>query len=157
MSQPNPSLQKKSAARMAAVQDLYRLSMTGDAPDTERQIKSLKAELADNRSEQKMRVGNAVEPNYPLLESILQGVGEFQAQIDARLDSMLDKDWKRDRMSPLLIAILQCAIFELFFHKDTAPKIVIDEYTRLARSFFGEREVNFVHGALLALSKKYHE
>lgn len=156
-SRPNPSLQKRSAARMAAVQELYRLSMTGDAPDTPRQMASLKKEFSENRSEQKMRVGNAVEPNYPLLESILQGVGEWQAQIDARLDSVLDKDWKRDRMSPLLVAILQCAIFELFFHKDTAPKIVIDEYTRLTRSFFGDGEVNFVHGALSALSKKYHE
>lgn len=152
----NPSLQKKSAARTAAVQMLYRLSMTGEAPDAPQQVEALKRQLANNKSEQKLMTGNALEPNYPLLETILQGVGEWQAQIDSRLDSVLDKDWKRDRMSPLLIAILQCAIFELFFHKDTAPKIVIDEYTRLTRSFFGDGEVNFAHGALSALSKKYH-
>ncbi len=152
----NPSLQKKSAARMAAVQDLYRLSMTGETPDAERQVAALKKQLADNRSEQKMLVGSTVEPNYALMEAILQGVGEYQAQIDSRLDSALTKDWKRERMSPLLIAILQCAIFELFFHKDAAPKIIIDEYTRLTRSFFGDGEVNFVHGALAGLSQKYH-
>jgi len=157
MSQPNPSLQKKSAARMSAVQELYSLAMTAEAPDAERQVAALKKQLTANKSEQKLRVGNAVEPNYPLMETILSGVGEWQAQIDVRLDSVLDKDWKRERMSPLLISILQCAIFELFFHKDTAPKIIIDEYTRLTRSFFGDGEVNFVHGALSGLSKKYHE
>jgi transcription antitermination protein NusB len=152
----NPSLQKKSAARMAAVQCLYQRMVTDDAATPAEQVTALKARLANNRDEQKMLVGSAIEPNYPLAETLLSGVAQRQSDINERLDSALGEEWKRERMSPLLVAILQAAIFEMFFHKEINFKIVIDEYTRLTRSFFGEGEVSFVHGALSALAQKYH-
>lgn len=152
----NLSLQKKSAARVAAVQALYTLAITGEERNAAQMVSAVKKQLANNKSEQKLLVGAAVEPDYKLLESILSGVEEWQDKINERLDSALSANWKRDRMSPLLTAILQCSIFELFFHRDVKPKIVIDEYTAMTRSFFGDAEINFVHGALAALSQKYH-
>lgn len=155
-SNTNPSLQKKSAARMAAVQCLYTRQMTDISLAPARQLAALKKRLANNAEEQKLVIGTAIEPSYPLLEAILQGTLEWLPDIEARLDSALSKEWKRERVSPILIAILQCAIFELFFHKDAAPKIIIDEYTKLTGRFFAEAEVNFVHGALSGLHKKFH-
>mgnify|MGYP003394681896 CR=1 FL=1 len=152
----NPSLQKKSAARLSAVQCLYHHKMNAQTLSPPQQVAALKAQLANNRDEQKLLVGAPIEPNYALLEALLEGVAQRQADIDARLDGALTAEWKRDRMSPVLVAILQCAIFELFFHKDGKPAVIIDEYTRLTRSFFGEGEVNFVYGALSTLSKQYH-
>ena len=153
----NPSLQKKSAARMAAAQCLYRGVMNdAKTPTPSAQVAALKAQLKNNRSEQKLMVGAPIEPNYALLETILSGVSEWQEKIDERLNSTLTGEWTRERMSPLLIVILQCAIFELFFHKDNKPGIIIDEYTRLARSFLEDGDVNFVYGALSGLSKQYH-
>lgn len=147
----NPSLEKKSAARTAAVQCLYTNALSGKTATPEAQAASLKARLKDNREEQKLIVGAPLEPNYKLLEAILTGVAERREEIDARLDSALSADWKRERMSPVLLAILQCAIYELFFGKEVAPKIIIDEYTRLTRRFFDEAESNFVFAALNTL------
>ncbi|MFW0778103.1 MAG: transcription antitermination factor NusB [Rickettsiales bacterium] len=153
----NPSLQKKSAARMAAAQCLYRGVMNDTkAPPVASQVTALKAQLKNNRNEQKLLVGAPIEPNYTLLEAILSGVDEWKEKIDERLNTTLTDEWTRERMSPLLIAILQCAIFELFFHKDNKPGIIIDEYTRLTRSFLEDGDVNFVYGALSGLSKQYH-
>lgn len=151
----NPSLQKKSAARIAAVQSLYQLAMTHAKSNPEKQVASLKAQLKDNRDEQKLLAGVAMEPDYALLTKLLTGVAERHDDIEKRLGETLSDDWTRDRMSKLLIAILQCAIFELFFHKDTKPNIIIDEYTRLARSFFAEGEVDFVYAALSKLAQQY--
>ena len=147
----NASLQRKSAARVASVQYLF-----GYAQHTPTgYIAMLKKQLAGNPAEQKLLYGGPYEPHYPLLEAILSGVAQWQADIDKRLESVLTKDWKRERMSTLLIAIMQCAIFELFFYKDAKPMVVIDEYTRLTGRFFDEAETNFVYAALGTLVKRY--
>ncbi len=153
----NPSLQKKTAARVAAAQCVYARLMS-DAPlSPARQIAELKARLKDNKAEQKLTLGLPLEPNYALAQAIIEGTKEFAVDIDGRINSSLSADWKRERMSGLLIAILQCAVFELFFYKDTAKhKVIIDEYTRLAARFFDDAEVNFVHGVLQRLHAEFH-
>lgn len=153
--QVNPSLQKKSAARMAAVQCLYTAALTGDVKEPAQQVALLKKNLANNKGEQKLLVGSPIEPNYKLVETLLAGIAENLTEIDTRVDGALSGSWKRDRMSPLLLAILQCSIYEMFFAREIAPKIIIDEYTRLTRSFCDDSEVNFVHGALSTLSQQY--
>jgi N utilization substance protein B len=151
----NPSLQKKTAARMAAVQGLYTMAVTDEKRTPAQIVAALKERLANNREEQKLVVGVPLEPNYKLVEELLEGTQKWHDDIDTRLESSLSADWKRDRVSPLIIAILQCAIFEMFFAKEIAAKIVIDEYTRLTRSFFADAEVNFMHGALSKLARTY--
>lgn len=152
---PNPSLKQRSAARMAAVQCLYTLSVGGEQLSPAQQVQILKKQLANNKPEQKLRVGDSVEPNYKLVENILDGIEKRGVEINARLENTLNDNWKRERMSPLLLAILQCGIFELFFDKEIAAKIVIDEYTRLTRYFFADAEVDFVHAALSKLARQY--
>ncbi len=152
----NPSLQKKSAARVAAVQCVYERLISDEKPTPASQLASLKKRLANNTSEQKLTLGIMLEPNYPLVSAILEGTIQWQADIDKRIDKSLSKEWKRERMSPILIAILQCAIFELFFFKDTKHKILIDEYTSLTSRFFADAEVNFVNGVLKNLHAEFH-
>jgi transcription termination factor NusB len=152
----NMSLQKKSAARMAAVQCLYTRLMS-DVPLTPaRQLSALKKRLANNVGEQKLIIGRAVEPNYGMVEAILGGMDDFGADIDSRIDSVLNASWTRERMSPVLISILQAGVFELFFYKSAQSKIIIDEYCQVTARFFGEAEVNFVHGALSSLVQRFH-
>lgn len=151
----NLSLQKKSAARVAAVQCLYKLAMTKETLDPAKQVSALKVQLFRNPEEQKATIGAAVEPNYPLLEAILTGVKKNKKDIDKMIDSALSKEWKRERMSPVLIAILQCAAAELFYYKETPLKVIQDEYTRLTRSFFGEKEVKFVYAVIAQLNENY--
>lgn len=152
----NPSLQKKSAARLSAVQCVYERMLTTYAVTPETQIAALKNRLANNKSEQKLTLGVALEPNYSLVDEILQGTVKWQQEIDKRIDSSLSKDWKRERMSPILIAILQCAIFELFFYKNTKHKILIDEYSNLTGCFFSDAEINFVNGVLKKLHSEFY-
>jgi len=151
----NPSLQKKTAARMAAVQCLYTLAMSGEAFTPAQQVIFLKKQLGNNRDEQKLQVGAPIEPNYKLMENLLAGIEQWSGVIDSRIQEIVNEKWKTERMSPLLIAILQCAVFEMFFDKDISAKIVIDEYTRLTRSFFADAEVDFVHGALSKLARTH--
>lgn len=151
----NLSLQKKSASRVAAVQCLYKLALTRETLEPARQVAALKVQLFKNPEEQKATIGAAVEPNYPFLEQILEAVKTHRKDMEKMVGSVIDKDWKQNRMSPVLIAILHCAIAELFFAKETPLKVVQDEYSRLTRSFFGEREVKFVFAVISALNEQY--
>lgn len=155
--QINPSLQKKTAARVAAAQCVYARASSDEPISPARQIATLKERLKDNKAEQKLTIGLPLEPNYALVQAIVEGTKEFEVDIDARINKSLSAEWKRERMSKLLIAILQCAVFELFFYKDTAKhKVIIDEYTRLTARFFADSEVNFVHGVLQKLHTEFH-
>lgn len=140
---------------MAAVQCLYTQSFHASPPGPATQVAALKARLSGNKNEQKLVVGSAIEPNYNLVESLLSGIAENTVEINHRMDGVLSDKWKRDRMSAVLIAILQCAIYELFFGKEISPKIIVDEYARITRSFFGDTEVDFVYAALSALIQQY--
>lgn len=138
---------------MAVVQCLYRQAMTQETSPVAARVAALKKQLAGNRNEQKMLVGNAVEPDYALVARLLEGIETELRDIDARIDDGLNKGWTRSRMSPLVIAILQCSVFEILFDKGLSPKIVVDEYTRITRSLCDDADVNFVHGFLSNLVK----
>lgn len=152
----NRSLQKKNAARIAAVQCVYERLISDEPPTPEQQVADLKKRLANNTGEQKLTLGIMQEPNYPLVSAILAGTLQWQTDIDKRIGGILSKEWTRERMSPVLIAILQCGIFELFFYKATAHKILIDEYSRLTSRFFTDSEVNFINGSLKNLHLQFH-
>jgi N utilization substance protein B len=151
----NPSLQKKSAARLAAVQCLYTQAMTGDKKPAVAQVADLKKQLKNNRNEQKLQVGIPMEPDYALLTRILDGVAEWEDAINERIDGALTGGWSRARMGKLLVAVLTCGIFELLFDKDLAAKIITDEYTRLARQLIADDEADFVHGVLSNLAAQH--
>lgn len=152
---PNLSLQKKSAARMAAVQALYQYGITSAAVDPPSYMAEMKKRLVGNKDEQRLVVGAPVEPHYPLATALISGTLNRLDEVNARLDETLSGQWNRSRMSHVLVAILQCGIYEMFFYKDQNHRILIDEYTRLSRHFFDEAEVNFVHGALSTLAASY--
>lgn len=139
---------------MAAVQSVYRAAVAQEELAPKKQVASLQKQLENNKEEQKL-LGLSGEPNYALLQTILEGVQTNTDEIELRLSGALSEGWSRARLSPLMAALLQCGIYELFFYKDLKPKIVIDEYTKIARSFFSEAEVNFVHGALSTLAAQY--
>lgn len=151
----NLSLQKKSASRVAVVQHIYRVLVTKEKLDVTRQVSALKVQLFKNPEEQKALLGAAVEPNYTLYEAVLTAFEEHRKDMDKMIDSVLSKEWKRERTSPVLIAVLYAAIAELFFAKETPRKVVQDEYSRITRSFFGEREVKFIFAAIAQLAESY--
>ena len=152
----NLSLQKKSASRVAAVQCLYMLAMTKKKLNADKQVSALKVQLFKNPEEQRVLIGAAVEPNYNLLTQILTAVEASHKEIDTMVDSVLSKEWSRGRMSHVLISILQVATAELFFlEKRPNLKVILDEYSKLTRSFFTETEATFMFAALNKLFENY--
>ena len=145
---PNFSLQKKSSARMGAVQCLYQRAVTGEKALPANLIADYKQQLGDSAAAQDKDLTPRIPPHLPTFEKIVTGVCEHQPRLQHTIEQSLKDNWKMERMSPLLLAILQAALYELLFEPNLDKAIIIDEYVTLTRGFFSEPELGFVNGFL---------
>ena len=139
----NRSLKEKSAARLAAAQALYQAAITGGKASAEY--------LPDDEGR------DDVKPNAGLLKKLLEGSAAHAAELEPWVEKALTAEWKKERLSPLLLAILRLAVFELAHFRDTKPAIIINEYVTLTGRFFGEAETGFVNAALQAIAAELRE
>lgn len=139
MTQPNKSLREKSAARLAAAQILYSAALRHEPVD----VKCIMEDYGDYMGK--------VRPNMALLHKLLEGVATHGTRLESWLDKTLTGTWKKERMSPLMLAILRLAIFELADSQTAAP-VIVSEYVTLASQFFNEQETGFVNAALNSIA-----
>lgn len=143
----NRSLQEKSASRLAAAQLLYQVALTDAAINAEKLMHGYSEQLAEEGK-------SAIRPNMAYLRKLLSGVAEHGEALEPWVDKMLVADWKKERMSPLLLAILRLGVFELAHFPELPAPVIISEYTGLSERFFGEAETGFVGAALAALARE---
>ncbi len=61
--------------------------------------------------------------------------------------------WPLDKINKVDLSILRCASWELLYHLDTPPKVVIDEAIELAKEFGTESSPSFVNAVLGSMVK----
>lgn len=144
----NKSLQAKTAARMAAVQLVYKAHIRSEHVVAEALIK----EYASFMTGEAALKGEA--PNKALLSKLLEGVATHGEVLEKVAYEQLKDNWKPERVSPILRAILQLAIFELDAHRSSKTAVILDEYTTIANRLLDADEVGFVHASLHTLAEK---
>jgi len=147
------SLRRKSSARLAAVQCLYRLKLMGDDVPAEKLLDEYITQWKDDKDSGAHVISRDAEPDKAYLRKLLTGLLEKRGEIDVVIEAGLSDKWKMDRMSPLLLALIACAIYELRYG-GLAPAIVINEYVTLTGRFFEASEIGFVNGLLDTLAKE---
>ncbi|HEY4076708.1 MAG TPA: transcription antitermination factor NusB [Rhizomicrobium sp.] len=133
----------RHAARLAAVQALYQMEMSGGGAD------EVAEEFIAHRFEEL-----PVPPDADFFTTILQGVPAHQVEIDRTVAGSLSEKWKLERVDSILRAILRGGVFELIARRDVPAKVVIDEYVAVAGAFFGGDEPGFVNAALDAIARR---
>ena len=133
----------RHTARLAAVQALYQMEMSGSGAEEVAQ------EFAEHRFAEL-----PVLPDAEFFEAILTGVPQHQVEIDRTVAGALSEKWKLERIDSILRAILRCGVFELVARRDVPAKVVIDEYVAVAGAFFGGDEPGFVNAALDTIAKR---
>jgi len=63
------------------------------------------------------------------------------------------QNWQLKRMAAVDRAVLRMAVAELLFHKDTPPKVVINEAVELAKRYSTAASGSFVNGILDKIHK----
>lgn len=138
---------RRNAARLAAVQILYQVDITGIGAD-----RGL-AEFIEHRIGQELDGDLYVPADPQLLTKIVRGSAVRQAEVDAILTEALDPRAPLERMELLLKATLRAGAYELLAHLDIPPGIIICGYVDVAHAFFGGREPALVNGVLDRLGR----
>ena len=144
MANSDTYMKARRAARLAAVQALYQMDLTGD--------KSALVVRDFNSHWFALEKDTDVDNSY--FELLVLGVVTEQASIDQAAVSKLSKDWQLGRLDMTLRAILRCAIFELLSQKDIPALVIIDQYVGIAGDFYENTEPGFVNAALDKLARE---
>lgn len=144
------NVRERSTARLAAVQALYQMELSGMGAD------AVVAEFVDHRFERDM-APDGDEPqtlgaaDEAFFAAIVRGVVVDQAEIDSGIARRLAKGWKLERLDATVRAALRCGAWELAHRPDVPTEVVIDEYVELAKGFTDEG--GFINAALDAIAR----
>ena len=138
---------ERRAARMAAVQAIYQMELTGN--DAE----SVAQEFCEHRFAE-LEPDDVGEPDTEFFTDLVRGVPHHQVEIDRAIAEDLSEGWKLQRIDSILRAILRAGIYELVVRKDVPAKVVIDQYLDIAHAYFGGEEPAFVNALLDRVAHK---
>ena len=138
----------RSAARLAAVQALYQMDMTGI------DLNEVVAEFEAHRLGQEIEGCQFAEAEAEFFRELVQGVVREQLKIDPLIDQQLAEGWRLTRVDSILRAILRAGAFELLARNDVPAKVIISEYVDIAHAFFAEEEPKVVNGILDKLAHR---
>ena len=78
---------------------------------------------------------------------MFKGVLDHVADIDVLIEKNL-KNWKKERISKVSLAILRLGVYEILYCADVDNDIVVSECVKLATTFAFDDDVSFVNGVL---------
>ena len=153
---PAPARQARSVARLAAVQALYQMELTGLG------VEAVVREFTDHRfaapvegetGDPTASEGVLADADEGFFAAIVRGVVEDQGAIDRAVVRRLAQGWKLDRLDATVRAILRAGAYELMHRPDVPVEVVINEYLELSKAFFDPTEAGFVNGALDSVAR----
>ena len=157
MSKPRAKavLNKRRAARFAAIQALYQIELGQLQPET------VVAEFGQHRLGQLLEpldeADRSPEVDREWFRIVVLGASTGQEQLDPRISECLASGWTLARCGYLMRACLRAGAFELAERTDVPVKAVINEYVELAHLFFGDAEPGFVNAVLDRLAPRLRD
>ena len=146
MSRATPR-QARSVARLAAVQALYQMEVSGAG------VEAVIREFTEHRFERDMEGAPLAAADEAFFGELVRGVVSDQSPIDKAVVAHLAQGWRLERIDATVRAILRAGAFELMRRVDVPTEVAIDEYVEIAKSFFDGPEPAFVNGALDAIAR----
>lgn len=140
---------RRSAARLAAVQALYQMDVG------QRDLLETLAEFESKRLADEVAEDELVAPDVSFLRDLLRGVVAEQRRVDGQVDQVLAEGWPLKRLDVTLRAILRAAGYELLMRTDVPVRAIISEYVDIARAFYEEgEEPAFANAVLDTLGRR---
>ena len=90
------------------------------------------------------------------VKNVFFGSYEQAELIEEKMEPHL-KGWKKERISPVSMAILRLGCYEMLFLTDIPSRVTINEAVELAKKYDDEKSYAFVNGVLNSFSKTISE
>ena len=133
---------RRRAARLAAVQALYQITLTGA------HVKAVMAEFVRFRFGAELDGDRFVEPDRQLFANVVQGASDRPQDLDDLVRGALSAGWSMERLELLLRMILRAGAWELRDNRTVPVRLVIGEYVDLTHAFFSGPEPGMVNAVL---------
>ena len=140
-------VQPRSVARLAAVQALYQMEVSGVGVD------AVVREFSEHRFDRDVDGERMAAADETFFAELAKGVVAKQGDVDQAIVKRLASGWRLDRLDATARAVLRAGAFELMHRPDVPTEVVIDEYVEIAKSFFEGPEAGFINGALDAIAR----
>ena len=139
----------RSASRLAAVQALFQMELTGAG------VAEVGREFENHRLGAEIEGAQYREADIAHFRMLLHGVVDRQVEIDRLTDAALVERWPLGKIDPTLRAIFRCGAFELLGMESVPPRVAITEYVDVAKAFFPEsQEARFVNAVLDHMARR---
>ena len=156
-SKPSAAQQRRSAARLLAVQALYQTTFTDMPVDQAIDLFLRKAiggqALEDDDILETEHVVDLSDPDPELFSAIVRGAAKRLDDIDGMIAGALSEGWSKDRLEATLRAILRSGVWEILEKQDVPARVVISEYVDVAHAFYAGPEPKLVNAVLDKLAK----
>lgn len=138
----------RSAARLAAVQALYQMEVSGASTD------DVMGDFLAGKLPRPTEATYAdADSDADLFKVLVEKAVERQATLDRAIARRLSEGWRLDRLDAVARAILRAGVAELEQRPDIPVAVIIDEYVDIAKAFFDGPEPGFVNATLDACAR----
>ena len=139
----------RSAARLAAVQALYQMDVTGKG------VNEALAEFETHWLGREVEGAQYKPAELAFFRDILGGVLADQVALDRAIDDTLAAGWPLARIESVMRAALRAGAYELKKRRDIPARVVISEYVDVAAAFFDRDEAGVVNAVLDKIARRF--
>lgn len=132
---------QRRKSREIALQMLYQLEMTGEAPH---EVIELYYGLVLAEDDKAPGIPDSAKP---FAENLVKGVYVHRDDIDKMIVAA-SENWRLERMSIIDRNILRIAVFEMLYCLEIPPKVSINEAIDLGKTFGSPDSGGFINGIL---------
>lgn len=125
---------KRGAARLAAVQALYQMDISGTG------VLETAAEYETFRLGQEIDGEQYRDADAAWFRAILSGVVAEQTRLDPVIADALSEQWPLSRLDGTLRAVMRAGAYELIHRNDVPVAVIVTEYVDVAHAFFDDGE-----------------
>ncbi|WP_142846886.1 transcription antitermination factor NusB [Telmatospirillum sp. J64-1] len=146
------AVRRRSAARLAAVQALYQVELTGATPDgilrdfADRLIGG-EGSVTDHEEGAEFDAP-LIEPDSELFTFLVRGSLAQREELDEIVAKSLSGDWSMERLEAVLRNVLRAGAYELKERRDVPARVAISEYVDVAKAFYAGSEPGLVNAVL---------
>jgi N utilization substance protein B len=149
--QPGPAGDRKanrrSAARLAAVQALYQMDITGAG------LNEVLAQFESDWLGREVEGEQYLPAEAAFFRDIVSGVIDVQRELDPRIDAALEATWPLKRIEAVLRSVLRAGAYELQKRTDVPARVVVSEYVDVAHAFVDKTETGMINAVLDRLAR----
>ncbi len=146
---------RRSAARLAAVQALYEMDLADAGADAVlEEVLQKRWRQGEEDADPDDSSDTMVVPDNKWLRELVHGVASQREELDGLIGPALSGEWTVKRLEALLRVILRAGAFELKSKPNVPANVVISEYLDVAHAFFEDNETSLVNGVLDHLARE---